>query len=127
MSVFDKVKEIIQKVEEKATNSNDDKITLHFFYQDVANIIYSMRYITDSAIEHSLILCDKDIELLKSTKFTDPTTITTLTRKCIILEKQNKIKEAIDVCDFAINNNFLDDKKPFTIRKAKLQNKLNKQ
>lgn len=124
---FDDVKKIINQVEEKSTNSNEDKITLHFFYQDVANILYSMRYISDSAVEHSLILCDKDIELLKTTTFNSFLSITSLTRKCIILEKQNKLKEAIEVCDFAIEHNFLDNKKPFTIRKAKLQNKLNNQ
>lgn len=124
---FDNVNNIIKQVEEKSTNSNDDKITLHFFYQDVANILYSMRYVTDKAVDDSLVLYNKDIDLLMTTKFDSFMSVPSLTRKCIILEKQNKLKEAIEVCDFAINHNFLDNQKPFTIRKSKLQNKLNKQ
>ena len=42
------------------------------------------------------------------------------------LEKQNKINEAITVCDFGIEHNFLDNKNSFLIRKSKLQSKLNK-
>lgn len=125
-SDFNKVKEIIAKVESMASKSNDDKITLHFFYQDIANILYAMREIAPTAIDDCISLCDKDIKILKTTKLHTPVSITTLTRKAIILEKQNKLEEAIAVCDFGIEHNFLDNKNSFSIRKSKLQSKLNK-
>lgn len=125
-SDFNKVKEIIESVESMASNSNDDKITLHFFYQDIANILYAMREIAPTAIDDCIALCDKDIKILKTTKLDTPISITTLSRKAIILEKQNKLEEAIAICDFGIEHNFLDNKNSFSIRKSKLQSKLNK-
>ena len=123
---YEKVKSIILEVESSSSGSKEDKISLHFFYQHTADILYAMRFINDKAIDDCLILCDKDIEILKTENLLPETTITTLTRKSIILEKQNKILDAIEVCNFAIKHNYLDNKKPFSIRKARIEKKLNK-
>lgn len=115
---------LIKEIEALEIKTEQNKISLHFFYQETAEILYSMRYISENLIVECIKYCDKDINLLKNTKIDTPITITTLTRKAIILEKQNKLKEAIAICDFAILNNFYDKGKPFNIRKAKLEKKL---
>lgn len=123
---LDLVKALILKVEEKAnTNFNSQKgISLHFFYQNICNILYSMRHINENLINECLTFCNKDIELIKKINFGKNITITTITRKAIILEKENKINEAISLCELAISKDYLDNGKPFSIRKARLQNKL---
>jgi restriction system protein len=119
------VKTLIEEVETSAGDLHDNKVTLHFFYQDVSSILYAFREINKDAINDCLSLCNKDIALLSEIKFNSPVSITTLTRKAIILEKKNEILSAIKVCDFGIKNNFLDNGKPFIIRKARLEKKLN--
>lgn len=116
-------KKIIEagKIEKK---SKKDYISLHFFYQDMVNIIYALRYSFENAINQCLQLCDKDIEILKHTDLKNVTTYS-LSRKAIIYENQGKIQEAIDVCNYAIKNNFLDNGRPFIIRKERLLKKLN--
>lgn len=126
-SNFELVKQLVLKVEEEAKNrtSFDDNVTLHFFYQNIANILYAMRHITEKAIEDCIKMCDKDIELLEKFDFAKNATITSITRKAIILEKQNKIEEAINLCELAIKKDYFDNGKPFTIRKARLLKKIN--
>ena len=99
--------------------------SLHFFYQDIINIVYAMRYLYDNAIDDCLILCDKDIALLPKLS-TANMTIASLTRKAIIFEKRGQIQEAIAICDYGIEHTCLDNGKPFILRKVRLQKKLEK-
>ena len=121
---FVAVTELISQVENAHEETLEELVCLHFFYQGIANILYSMRHIYDDAIKDCLSICEKDIQLLSNINFGAGTSIATITRKAIILEKEKKYLEAIDLCKYAINNNYLDNKKPFTIRKAKLESKL---
>ncbi len=123
-SDFEKANSLIKDAENLEIKSNDNKISMHFFYQEIASLLYTMRVISKNYINECLKYCNKDIELLKNTKMDTPVTICTLTRKAIILEKQYKLKEAIETCEFGILHNFYDDGKPFNIRKAKLEKKL---
>lgn len=123
-SDFEKANSLTKDAENLEIKSNDNKISMHFFYQEIASLLYTMRAISGNYINECLKYCNKDIELLKNTKMDTPVTICTLTRKAIILEKQYKLKEAIETCEFGILHNFYDDGKPFNIRKAKLEKKL---
>lgn len=103
--------------------SDKNYISLHFFYQDIIGIVYALRAQYERAIDDCLKLCDKDIEILKLTNLQN-STVYALSRKAIIFEKQGKFQEAIEVCDYGIANNFLDNGKPFIIRKERLLKKI---
>lgn len=109
----------IKEVESYGIQSKDQLISLHFFYNDVLNRIYSLRNEDSEAIDYCLQICEHDINILPKISLTN-TSIPSLTRKAIILEKQHKIDEALDVCDYAIENNYFDDKKSFLFRKNRL-------
>lgn len=123
-SDFDGVSSKILEAESLERKSEKNNISLHFFYQDILGIVYALRYNFENAIDECLKLCDKDIEILKSTNIKGFTTYA-LSRKAIIYEKQGKLQEAIDVCDYGISHNFLDNGKPFILRKERLLKKLN--
>ena len=71
------------------------------------------------------MLCDKDIALLPETGLSN-ITVYSLTRKAIVFEKRNELEKAIAVCDFAIEHNYLDNGKPFVLRKMRLLKKQEK-
>lgn len=121
---FENVSKKITEAENLERKSEKNNCSLHFFYQDMIGVVYSLRYNFPSAIDECLQLCDKDIEILKHTNLKNVTTYA-LSRKAIIFESQGKIKEAVDICDYGIANNFLDNGKPFIIRKERLLKKLN--
>lgn len=118
--IFAKIKEA-ESLERKSEKNNS---SLHFFYQDIIGIVYALRYNFEHAIDECLKLCDKDIEILKLTNIKNATTYA-LSRKAIIYEKQGKLQDAIDVCDYGIAYDFLDNGKPFILRKERLLKKVN--
>lgn len=118
---FDEIKARISKIESHKPTCQDNYITLHFFYQTLAEVIYSFRNIYERGIELSLELCEKDITIFKNTGL--DAGITTITRKAIIYEKMGNIDEAIKVCDFGLKHNFLDRGRSFQFRKDRLLKK----
>lgn len=103
----------------------ENRISLHFFYQNIVIAIYPMRDEDEHIIQDILEYCDRDIENM-SHVHAPGTPQLLITRKAIILENQGKLQEAIDLCAYAIKNEILDQGKPFNIRKSRLQKKLNK-
>lgn len=103
----------------------ENRISLHFFYQNIVIAIYPMRNEDEHIIQDILEYCDRDIENM-SHVHAPGTPQLLITRKSIILENQGKLQEAIELCDYAIKNEILDQGKPFNIRKARLEKKLEK-
>lgn len=109
-------------------NNSQDVISYHFTLLRVLSIIYPLKNIDPYFTKETLTLCDKDIEILANmpADFKNAS-MPTLTKKAIILEKQGKIAEAIEVCDFAITHEFYEENKSsFNIRKNRLITKIKK-
>lgn len=117
-----KIKSKVELAESFEIHSKNEYIDLHFFYNDTIDFVYKLRENEPTAIDYCLSLCDSDIAILPKISLSDAS-IPSLTRKVIILEKQKKIEEAIQLCDYAIEHNYLDNKKSFNLRKIKLQKK----
>ncbi len=110
------------------TNNSQEVISYHFTLLRVLSIIYPLKDIEPYFVKETLALCDKDIEILANmpANFKNAS-IPTLTKKAIILEKQGKLEEAIEVCDFAIAHEFYEENKgSFNIRKNRLIKKIKK-
>ena len=106
--------------------TNQDYITYHFCIAKIVLMIYRLRDISPDFIKDILDLCDKDIEILPviSHKL-NGATIPALTKKAIILTKQNKFNEVIELCDFAIKYSFKEENgTSFLLRKEKTLQKI---
>ncbi len=115
---------LTSKAESITKRTINNSISLHFFYQRIANVIYARRAQNEDAIKHCLYFCDKDIDLVTSIKYGAGGSITTITRKAIILEKEKEYSKAIELCNLAIENGYLDNKESFAVRKSRLEAKL---
>ena len=115
---------LLNNAENLSRRTFKNSVSLHFFYQDLADFIYSIRATYIDAIDDCIYICDKDIALIASINFGAGCSITTVTRKAIILEKEKEYLKAIELCDYAIKKDYLDNKKSFSIRKARLVSKL---
>ena len=122
---FEEISKKIKQAESYDYKTQKSKSSLHFFYQDIIGIVYALRYKYENAIEDCLVLCDKDIALLPEIGLSN-ITVYSLTRKAIVLEQRNELQKAIDLCDFAIEHNYLDNGKPFILRKMRLLKKQEK-
>lgn len=122
---FPQVMNIINSVENFDIFHVKQLVSLHFFYNDITNYIYTLRDVEPQAIEFCLSLCDKDIKILPQTFLTDIST-PTISRKAIILEKQQEYEEIIELCDFAVSHKYYDNGKSFGLRKIRIEKKLNK-
>lgn len=103
----------------------------HFFLTDAIDKFYAMRDVNPRSVDLCLGICDLDImnlhNYIEEAGHADFYAISP-TRSAIILEKQGRIDEAIEICDKAIDLQVLDSNKQlFTVRKEKLQKKLEKQ
>lgn len=104
----------------------------HFFLLGIISCFYSLRDINPLATAYCLAVCDIDMMYLDSMRLSQTPSaqngsfcMESPTRKAIILEKQGDIQGAIDVCDWAIDNNIWDsNKNSFLGRKARLLKKL---
>lgn len=107
---------------ERLTEQNN--ISLHFFYAEVADIIYAYRYERNDALDYCLEICKKDMEIGLKTPHLAGCTYKTLTRQAIIFEKKKQYDKALGVCDYGIKHNYLDNGKSFEIRKQKIIKKM---
>lgn len=103
----------------------------HFFLLDIIDKFYAMRDVCEDAAGLCYGLCLLDIDFLhcfiQETGRADFYAVSP-TRAAIIMEKAGGIKEAIEICNKAIELGVLDtNMNPFEIRKARLQKKLEKQ
>lgn len=106
--------------------TTQDYLTYHFGIARIITMIYRLRDITPDFIQDIYELCDKDIEILpKIAKELKNASVPTLTKKAILLTKENKLNEVINLCDFAIKYGFNEERGvSFNIRKIKIMNKL---
>ena len=123
---YSKMEEIVYNILEIKPLTQEEVNTLHFVILDMANLTYSLREKRETFENLSITLCKKDIEnydtLSKSLK---GCVIGTLTRLCIIYEKNKKYNEAVNLCDIGIKYGFADsNKKNFIFRKEKLMKKI---
>ena len=123
---MDSTKKSISQAEKLEIKSEQNRISLHFFYSEISEIIYAYRYTRDDAIKYCLEICEKDRKLCENIHSEKWLSFKTLTRQAIIYEKSQQLDKAIEICDYAIKNKYLDNSKNFTIRKARLLKKQKK-
>lgn len=98
--------------------------SLHFFCNEMEKQVYKHRDENPSLVDVCLKICDFDINLLTTKWNLSGAFMPTITKKCILLEKQNQLGEAINLCDLAIAFNFMDsNKKSFEFRRDRLISK----
>ena len=123
---WDSIQEKISELNALEIKTNHNRLILHFTYQNIVIAVYPMRDEDENITKIILYLCDLDIENM-SHVYEPSIPQLLITRKAIILEKQNRLQEAIDLCQYAIDHEILDSKKPFNIRKNRLEKKLQQQ
>ena len=103
----------------------------HFFLQQAAECYYKQRDIRPDALEKVEYFCKTDIkvfpvysrELIR--EFKTLPRIETVIRLAILLEKQQRYEEAIEVCNYAIRNHLRDGTKGgFEGRVEKMKKKI---
>lgn len=127
---LEEMERIANKIYEFEPKNDAEYLSLHYVIMDVANILYSLSDKNEKFDNLCEILCKKDIENYQKLYFLlkeENTSIMTLTRLCIKYERENKIEEAIKLCDIGIKYKFLDsNRKSFVFRKNRLIKKLEK-
>jgi len=130
-----------EKVLFKALQAVDDNPSnRHFAYQSLIELYYKQRDTLPNAIDECIKYCIEDIkhieefieawkkEQLKIGRLDNQIflpSVLSLERLATIYEKQEKIKEAIEICNIALKYDLEDSiRGGFEGRKAKLQNKL---
>lgn len=105
-----------------------NEVSLHFFYQNLIIELYKYREKIAWAMESCLYLCELDMRLLAQPKMRAELmgmVVYSFARKAIYLEREGRIMEAIEVCDQAIEGQYLDiTRKMYTDRRSKLLKKL---
>ena len=100
-------------------------IAYHFALIRIVSFIYRLRDVEPDFVNDILDLCDKDIEILKNDIIClKRASVPTLTKKAIILEKKGRLKEVVELCDFAIERELYEENgSTFFIRKHRLEKK----
>ena len=115
---------VIEKLQEPRSGANCN--SKHFFILRIINDCYRYRTENNNVIDHIIRLCKMDIDLIPKLQNLEEVSMPSLTKLAVIYEKQNRLEDAVAVCDIGINNAFLDDGKPFWHRKSKLLAKIDK-
>lgn len=100
-------------------------IAYHFALIRIVSFIYRLRDVEPDFVNDILDLCDKDIEILKNDIIClKRASVPTLTKKAIILEKRGRLKEVVELCDFAIERELYEGNgSTFLIKKHRLEKK----
>lgn len=99
----------------------------HFVYNTLIDLYYKQRDDREDAIEKCVEYCKKDIEIAQDfvDEFGEVPRIPSFKRLAIIYEKQERYKDAIDVCDRALELGTPDGTKGgFEGRKERLRRKI---
>ena len=123
---YDKMEKTIYSILNIEPLVPEEKNSLHFCILGIADLVYSLREKKDSFEDLAILLCKKDFANFETLSQTlKGCVVGTLTRLCIIYEKNIQYKDAIDLCDLGIKYSFADSgKKNFIFRKERLLKKL---
>ncbi|WP_049904096.1 tetratricopeptide repeat protein, partial [Halococcus agarilyticus] len=119
--------EFAEMVLASALELDDGSVTdTHFIYNTLIDACYKQRNEREDAIEECIEYCKKDIEIAQDfiDEFGEVPVIPSFKRLAIIYEKQKRYKDAIDVCNQALDLGATDGTKGgFEGRKERLRNK----
>lgn len=109
--------------------TTQDYLTYHFGIARIISMIYRLRDSAPNFIHDIYELCNKDIEILPLiAEELKNASVPALTKKAILLTKENKLNEVIELCDFAIKHNLNEESGiTFAVRKDKILQKINKE
>ena len=109
--------------------TTQDYLTYHFGIARIVSMIYRLRDSAPNFIHDIYELCNKDIEILPLiAEELKNASVPALTKKAILLTKENKLNEVIQLCDFAIKHNLNEEGGiTFAVRKNKILQKINKE
>ena len=109
--------------------TTQDYLTYHFGIARIISMIYRLRDSAPNFINDIYELCNKDIEILPLiAEDLKNASVPALTKKAILLTKENKLNEVIQLCDFAIKHNLNEESGiTFAVRKDKILQKINKE
>ena len=105
-------------------------IPIHFFYIETAKYLHRLVYHDPKADEYSLLVCEKDFEILPeiSNIMTEPYACPTATIACIILERAKQYQKVIDYCNLFITLHVNETSgKSFLFRKERIEKRLSNQ
>lgn len=107
-------------------NTKEEYLTYHFTIANIVNVFYKLKTAKEDFSFDMLQLCKKDMEILiKIAPELKNSSMPTLTKTVILLEKQKQYDDVIKICDFAIKNNFNEERGiTFALRKEKILQKL---
>ncbi|WP_433628382.1 tetratricopeptide repeat protein [Halomicrococcus sp. NG-SE-24] len=98
----------------------------HFTYNELVDVYYKQRDDREDALEKCIKYCKKDIEIASDfvNEFGEVPRIPSFKRLAIIYEKQSRYKDALEVCDQALEIGTTDGTKGgFEDRKERIRKK----
>ena len=109
---YNKLKDLISEIE---TNIDKDHILeQHFYYMHKLECLYAFRDQEDNALDETIDACkqqiaiaDNAVKAFQAEGFTP--THTGYKQLTVIYQKQNKFKEAIEVCEQALKQGWMGD------------------
>lgn len=123
----------VYSLTEKAAKINLDTpyniVALHYFLIDSIKLLFQLRDKDPAALDLCLKACDLNIAIYHSVrKEIDFIYTEALSRKAKIYESRGDFISAIKVCDYGIENNYVDiNRKSYIFRKERLLLRLKKQ
>lgn len=107
--------------------SSQNKISLYFFYIDIAKLLHTLNSFDPTGDEAALQICEKSFALLPLMKENDRHySCPTATIACIILERKKEFQKVIEYCDFFESMNANETSgKSFLFRKDRILKKIN--
>jgi len=116
----------------QALNAKGDTLEYrHLIYNALIDLYYRLRDERNDALERCVFFCKKDIEILpvflkrEKEEYGVVPRCPSVIKLSIIYEKQKRYKEAIEVCELALENDLLDGTKAgFAGRIERIKKKL---